>query len=358
MQQVPVLQFFTDCIYSFSYMIFCYNNMYIQMMRYHSMKTDHFKLEITNRSVRITIFSNVEDTFAEDYRTMLTGTSTTKVVDLDFSDMPPSLINVFANATREPSPEKAPKSPTTKKRKSSTEASDEFKGKYHEYNYRKRLKKRTEKFRTLSYINFRVPNVQFVTLTFDPSTIDYATDLDACHHAFQKFIKRIRRRYSDFIYVATFSRQKNSNWHYHMLCNFDVNVKNKVIQDLWQNGMTHSTPLLSYGEMTSKISYCIDNMNKVAWTDLQGEKAYLFGRGLQSVIVFRSWKTDERDAAYHYLYEIINSTDKPLDISSALLEHTDDEDTAPRITYKISHKQFPELFQNVKTATPKKGTAK
>ena len=328
------------------------------MMRYHSMKTDHFKLEITNRSVRITIFSNVEDTFAEDYRTMLTGTSTTKVVDLDFSDMPPSLINVFANATREPSPEKAPKSPTTKKRKSSTEASDEFKGKYHKYNYRKRLKKRTEKFRTLSYINFRVPNVQFVTLTFDPSTIDYATDLDACHHAFQKFIKRIRRRYSDFIYVATFSRQKNSNWHYHMLCNFDVNVKNKVIQDLWQNGMTHSTPLLSYGEMTSKISYCIDNMNKVAWTDLQGEKAYLFGRGLQSVIVFRSWKTDERDAAYHYLYEIINSTDKPLDISSALLEHTGDEDTAPRITYKISHKQFPELFQNVKTATPKKGTAK
>ena len=76
-------------------------------------------------------------------------------------------------------------------------------------------------------------------------------------------------------------------------------------------------------------------MNKVAWTDLQGEKAYLFGRGLQSIIVFRSWKTDERDAAYHYLYEIINSTDKPLDISSALLEHTDDEDTAPRITARI-----------------------
>ena len=38
---------------------------------------DHFKLDITNRGTRITIFNNVADDFAEEYRTLLTGDSNT-----------------------------------------------------------------------------------------------------------------------------------------------------------------------------------------------------------------------------------------------------------------------------------------
>lgn len=323
------------------------------------MKTDHFKLELTNRSSRITIFSNVDENFAQEYREALAGENSNHndtSSDIDFDNMTPAMQTVFKNASIEPPPDD--KETPKKQLKKRNKASNEFTGKYHEYNYKKRLKNRAEKFRTLAYINFKVPNVQFVTLTFDPNTIDYATDLKECHHAFQMFIKRIRRRYSDFMYIATFSRQKNNNWHYHMLCNFDVNVKNKVIQDLWQNGMTHSTPLLSYPEFDTRISYCIDNMYKVAWTDLQGENGYLPARGLQTPTVIRTWKDSEEDMAYEYLAKILNSTDKPLDIRSELLEPGDDSDTAPRVSYKISHKVFKEFFENIKIAKPKKGAVK
>lgn len=329
------------------------------MMRYPFMKTDHFKLDITNRSVRITIFSNVNENFAQEYRESLAGekyNENVRTLDIDFDNMTPSMQTVFAKVPVESLPES--KKESKMQCKQHNKPSDNFKGKYHEYNYKKRLKKRAEMFRSLAYINFRVPNVHFVTLTFDPRTVDYATDLNKCHHAFQMFIKRIRRRYSDFVYVATFSRQKNNNWHYHMLCNFDINVKNRTIQDLWQNGMTHSTPILSYTELGSRISYCIDNMYKVAWSDLKGENGYLKCRGLQTPIVFRSWNDAEKDKAYEYLAKIINSTDKPLDIMSELLERSDDPDTAPRISYKISHKVFDEFFTDIKIAKPRKGAVK
>lgn len=323
------------------------------------MKTDHFKLELTNRSSRVTIFSNVDENFAQEYREALAGENSIHndtTSDIDFDNMTPAMQTVFQPVPAELLPE--PKEESKNQRMSQNKTPDELKGKYHDYNYKKRLKIRAEEFRTRAYINFRVPNVQFVTLTFDPNTIEYATDLKECHHAFQKFIKRIRRRYSDFMYVATFSRQKNNNWHYHMLCNFDINVKNKVIQDLWQNGMTHSTPLLSHTEFSSRISYCIDNMYKVAWSDLQGENGYLFARGLQTSTVIRTWKYSEEDMAYEYLAKILNSTDKPLDVRSEVLESSDNPDTAPRVSYKISHKVFDEFFKEVKIANLKKGAVK
>jgi len=327
--------------------------------------SDQFKLEITNRGVRITILNNVNENFATEYRELLTGGSknndNTTTIDLDFDDMTPAMRTVFGYDFIGPIPSKK-ESPTTtntdskKKYKSQSKASDEFVGKYSVYNYNKRVKQRVLKFRTLAYINFRVPNVQFVTLTFDPKKFEYADNLDECHHAFQKFVKRFHKKYSDFMYIATFSRQKSNSWHYHMLCNLNINVKNKPIQDIWQYGMTHSTAITTYNEFDTRVSYCIDNMYKVAWSDLRGEKGYLACHGLQNSVVLRSWNEAEHDKAYEYLAKILNSTDKPVDLVSRLLENTGNPDNAPRVSYKISHKVFPEFFTDIKIAKPKKGT--
>lgn len=319
---------------------------------------EQFKLDITNRGVRITIFHNVSENFAAEYRALLSGNADntshdTTTTELDWDNMTPAMKSVFLYDFIGPMP--APTVPTDipQKKKVKPElpmdSDNPHIAKYAVYNYKKRLKQRTEQFRTDAYMNFRVPNVQFVTLTFDPNTFEKADDLDSCHKAFKKFIQRVHYTLKDFVYVATFSRQKNNNWHYHMLCNLDINVKNKFIQDKWSYGLTHSTPLTTHSEFSSRISYCIDNMYAVAWEDLRGEKGCLKSKGLLKRVVLRSWKENETDTAYEYLSKILESTDKPLDVSSK--EVTDDltNDTV-RITRKFSHKTFPELFENVKVA--------
>ena len=198
-------------------------------------------------------------------------------------------------------------------------------------------------------------------MTFDSRNVDYACDLKSCHLAFRKFIKRIRHQYDDFRYLAVFSRQTNKNWHYHMICNFDETVSGKTIHDMWSYGIIHNTVITKYDEFDTKISYCIDNMEQVAWDDLQGEKGYLNSKGLQNKIVLRSWNENESEMAFEYLQEILGSSDKPIPIGSTKivemlntyeLQHlitskSGNEVSANKsfnINYLISHKGFAELF--------------
>ena len=78
------------------------------MMRYPFMKTDHFKLDITNRSVRITIFSNVNENFAQEYRETLAGRNdneNVRTIDIDFDNMTPAMQTVFEKVSVEHHPE-------------------------------------------------------------------------------------------------------------------------------------------------------------------------------------------------------------------------------------------------------------
>ena len=319
---------------------------------------NHFKLDMTNRSTRITIFKDVSDNFAEEYREILSGGSNQET-NATNEPMTPAMETVFSEIGKAKSEEAeiSADADAKPKRKSPNTDNGELARKYAVYNYKKRLNRRSEQFRTDAYMNFKVPNVQFVTLTFDPRTFEGANDLDICHNAFKKFIQRIRYDYDNFVYVASFSRQKETNnWHYHMLCNFDTEVRNKYIQDKWSYGMVESSPITSNSELQSCISYCIDNMYEVAWNDLHAEKGYLKSKGLIKRVTYRSWKDDEADDAYFYLSQIINSTDKPLDQSSKTVTNLFDQEVM--ISKKISHKVFPELFDNAKVATLKKRNKK
>lgn len=310
---------------------------------------EHFKLEITNRSVKITTWHDVNDDFADEYAEILgIGRSNSETVEIDLDSMTDTMRTVFENAgRREPTEEEL------KASKAKSSSGDD--SKYKVYNYNKRNKMRAEKFRTDAYMNFRVPNVQFVTLTFDPKQFANADDLEACHDAFRKFIKRLRYKIDDFIHITAFSKQKNGNWHYHMLCNLGIDVTNKLINDAWGLGLTQSMPITSYTEFDSKVSYCIDNMYEVAWDSLQGRDGYLHSAGLLKPVVLRSWKDSETDSAYKYLSEIIGGAgiDKPTDVSSKLLPVDNSANKQGRVSYKISHKVFHELFKDVKVAKVK-----
>lgn len=299
---------------------------------------NEFKLEITNRNMRVTIFSGVKEGFADDYYALLSGNrdsysddeSSTSTSHCDFG-------YIFAVSPEDGTAEKPtmPPESTIKKPRSKEEPIPESVAKYHNYNYAKRNKSRAEVFRNLAYLNFRMDAVKLVTLTFDEKIVN-CKDFTVCKEEFKKFIKRLRRKFKNLVYLGVYGKQKNGNLHYHLFMNLPDDIRNKEIQTVWGLGITNISSIYSYTEFGDKIHYCIDNMLKIAWEDLQGEKAYVHGNGMQKPKVFRSWKEDEKEQAYSYLSRAINSPlDRPLPSGNSYTK--DDEFTGDKIT--ITHLQ-------------------
>ena len=136
---------------------------------------------------------------------------------------------------------------------------------YSSFNYYQRLKKRRETLKELVYNNFVVPNISFLTLTFNDAQRgkkDY-TDLATTHREFKNFILRMNRRYSNFKYVGVFARQKTGNWHYHLICNLDHTTTNKEIEAIWKRGYVWIEYIKANGDLFDKVTYWRRNMQEV-----------------------------------------------------------------------------------------------
>ncbi|MFW5554084.1 MAG: hypothetical protein ACOCN3_03875, partial [Roseburia inulinivorans] len=121
---------------------------------------DHFKLEIGASGTKITTFTNVDDNFAENFRDMLQAGKEAKNLKLT-DDFSPALQQLKVSINQDSS--------SSEDNTALAESSDESKSKYFKANYTQRLSTRRRTFRELSYNNFKVPNVCFITLTFDPN---------------------------------------------------------------------------------------------------------------------------------------------------------------------------------------------
>lgn len=179
---------------------------------------------------------------------------------------------------------------------------------FEQYNYMKRMKARRQTIRELVYNNFDTPNTTMITLTFDSQqfpSLDF-TDLKIAHKEFKKFIQRINFRFDNFKYVATFSRQENQNWHYHLICNISNSISKAVIEAIWNRGHVWLTYIFKESVLRDKVNYCIDNMEEIAYSDLRMEKGYLASKGLRRNIVLHSWKPEEAEAAEELFNQIKN----------------------------------------------------
>lgn len=170
-------------------------------------------------------------------------------------------------------------------------------GKYAEYNYGKRIKHRAKKIRELCNNSFDAENCMFVTLTFDANLSpdkDF-TNLTTAHEEFKKFIKRVNERYSDFKYIATFSKQLNCNrWHYHLICNFDDSVTTRDIRLLWENGYVSKSEITTYLSFKNHVNYLIKNARESAG-ELRGRKGYLTSKNVERDIIIRSWRPEQAE---------------------------------------------------------------
>lgn len=184
---------------------------------------------------------------------------------------------------------------------------------YAAFNYYNRMKQRRKALKELCYNNFTITDVTMLTLTFGAS-LDIGksfTNITTAHQEFKKFIQRVNDHYDNFKYAATFSRQSNGNWHYHVLCNFDHHIKNDEIQKLWKNGITYITYVNTTHLFESAVDYLIANMNEVSG-ELNGKRGYLAAKSMERDIEITSWRS-EHDKDFDEAFEkVSNSTRKIL----------------------------------------------
>ena len=108
---------------------------------------EHFKLEITNRSTKITTWTGVSDDFANEYKERLG-------VDDSLPDdyIPAPMSDALKTVLNPPPPENADKDKPNENQIVSKSSAKKNDGKYAKYNYAKRVKKRRSTFRTLAYL--------------------------------------------------------------------------------------------------------------------------------------------------------------------------------------------------------------
>lgn len=163
---------------------------------------------------------------------------------------------------------------------------------YKDHNYYLRLKQRKSAIRELAYNSFSAETAMMLTLTFRGKMLN----LEEANKAFYLFIKRVNDHYDKFKYLATFSRQTNGNWHYHVICNFNPKqIHNRDVTNLWKNGITHITLFNNSGMFPVAINYLISNMVESA-SDTQGKRGYINSKNLERNIIITSYKSEDTDA--------------------------------------------------------------
>ena len=170
-------------------------------------------------------------------------------------------------------------------------------GAYASFNYAKRVRKRAENVQETCFNSFGAGLSAFVTLTFAPERFQGKdlSDLDFTHHAFKNFIKRINEQYEGFRYAATFARQENGNWHYHILCNFGAQTTSAEVSAIWKNGFVKLNHMRNDSDLRRHIQYLVRNMNQSA-DELFGRKGYLMSRNIERDVQMKSW-TEDGEAA-------------------------------------------------------------
>lgn len=253
---------------------------------------------------------------------------------------------------------------------------------YAALNYYNRMKKRRNVLEELCYNNFSMTEATMLTLTFagSPDTGKSFTDIAEAHHEFKKFIQRVNSHYDNFKYAATFSRQSNGRWHYHVLCNFSHQVKNDEIRKLWKNGITHTTYVDSASLFRRVVNYLVENMNEVSG-ELNGKHGYLAAKSMEKDIIITSWR-EEHEKEFEKAFEKVNNaprkilyetrnhlgikgkqineeTGREFEVTipdmeiNSLLEQAGYESWDTVYTHLTSHADFSDRFSALTTATPK-----
>lgn len=145
--------------------------------------------------------------------------------------------------------------------------------------------------RRLTLSNFDTKS-KFWTFTYDDNKVppEISRDVQSSNQLWDRFIKRMRRRYGKFKYLAVLEFQKRGAVHYH--CLFDLPyIKQKEIQDeVWGHGFVSVNRIRHVDNLGA---YVVKYMTK----DLMDERlfrnmTYLCSKGLNRPVEYRGQEAD------------------------------------------------------------------
>lgn len=157
------------------------------------------------------------------------------------------------------------------------------------------------KSRRLALMNFSADD-KFITLTYKLNM----KDLDRADDDFKKFIKRLKYKFKikNMKYLAVRERQKRGAIHFHMLCDWDIELHSEehirelerfIGQEVWKHGFVDIKPI---GHVDNVGAYLIKYMTKNLSLELyKNKKLYLCSRGLDRPL---EYKENEAEAIIDY----------------------------------------------------------
>lgn len=133
--------------------------------------------------------------------------------------------------------------------------------------------------RRLALANFD-NNSKFVTFTFAENIVDVAE----ANTYWKQFIRKMRKKYGDFKYMAVLEFQKRGAVHYHCIWDLPY-IKKPDLQEIWGNGFIKINRI---DHVDNVGAYIVKYMTK----DLMDErfvrtKSYQCSRGLERPITYR-----------------------------------------------------------------------
>lgn len=127
---------------------------------------------------------------------------------------------------------------------------------------------------------------KFITLTF----AENVQDLDQAHKEYDKFIKRMRRRYGNFKYAVAIEFQKRGAVHYHMMSDLPY-IPKRELAKIWGQGFVRINDIKHVDNVGAYLS---KYMTKGDGRDprLNGRKMYLTSKNLDRPLIFRGEAAD------------------------------------------------------------------
>ena len=185
--------------------------------------------------------------------------------------------------------------------------------------------------RRLALANFS-ENAKFITLTFKDTDDFDIRSVKECNIRFNRFIKRCRRAYGSFKYLAVVEFQdknKRGAVHYHMLTDLPVSDV-YTLAELWQYGEPQALDVQSVDcindvDVDNIGAYLIKYMSKNLDDDrFDGSRCYLKSRNLEKPVEITG------AAARKYLFEL------PFEIKNVkpVYENTYNSEYNGKVIYK------------------------
>lgn len=153
---------------------------------------------------------------------------------------------------------------------------------------------------------------KFVTLTFKDGSVSDVTDIRECNKAFDKFMKRMRKRYGNFKYVKVIEFQDTNDRgavHYHLMADLPY-IKHEKIADIWGNGFIGVNRIDKVDNLGAYMTkYMMKNFDDPR---LRGEKAYSASKGLirphvayqnDAAELMAAYQLDKRKIVFENQYE-------------------------------------------------------